>query len=623
MILFLFLFQLLNAGQVKVSPEIVNVQQMVSIEYKPENGFFDHLGNSTPYLIVYYFDDKHSNPLAIDYQGNYENGVYKYSFRVDSSYNYAMFKFSDGLIDDNNGYQFWDIIIHKYDKEVRGSYLKRALSYLGNLTPNLDRLPDLKLAENNIKRELELFPENFVAEIALIQVKFDQGFLKEEAYKEELKRVLNRKFDIRDEQLVRAVSRGLKTLGLNNKAEEIELEFGKKFPKTELSQELIMAKLSEANDLKSFVEICEFFIKNYEDSPRKEQIMIALVSSYLQNGNYLLLKDKLSEFENIYPSVFSKIALDLSELTKTRSGITGMELRREVISNFKKAISGIDSLISSQSNLGKPRYFSNSEQYVYNYQLSGSIRQSLGEYYLGIMELDSAEFYLNQAQNILKEKADVSLYSSMIDLYKLNTNTKKVVEIAEFALVRTKFNDTIINICESIMDSVKIDSLFKIAEIERVEKLKFEEVNYKVLSGLFKTTDELYKDIESDTNEYKVVTFFATWCAPCQAMVPALEEIENLLDDDASLYSINAWENNSNRDQYIAEFLDEYDPKYTILIDETSIIPQKYGVTGLPMTYILDKNSRIRFRLEGFENQNDFVTKCMDRINYLKLKDNK
>ena len=422
----------------------------------------------------------------------------------------------------------------------------------------------------------------------------------------------------------------MKTVGVNEKAEEIELEYGKKYPKTELAHELIMAKLSESEDLKAFVDICEFLIKNYEDSPQKEKLMLALVNAYLQNGNYFPLKKKLEEFEFIYPSVYSKVGMELSELNKTRGGLTGMDLKREIIANYRKSILLLDSMISSESTLGQPRYFSRSEQINYNTLLSGTLRQGLGEFYLEMMELDSAEFFLNGAMNILNNNfynnAETSLYLSLIQLNKLNTNTKEIINISEKAIINTSYNDTIVNLYKSLKDQTSLDSLFKIGQQIRIKKLKQEELNYKTFSGLFKTTQDLYKDIESDTT-YKIVTFFSTWCGPCQAMIPALEEIEASISDTTitktvDLYSINAWENPKQRNQLIAEFLDEYTPSYNILIDETSIIPQKYGVTGLPVTLILDKNSQIKFKIDGFENNPEFIRKCLDRIEYLKIKNN-
>lgn len=626
MIIFL-LFQLLFAGEVKITPEIVNVQSLVTIEYKldPEHQF--HISKATPILTAYFFDKKHSSPVGIDYQGELIGGdTYKYTFRIDTIYNFVLFKFSDGLIDDNNKQQFWDIVVHQYDKPVKDTYLKKALSYLGSMPQNINRLPDLKVAENLLKRELELFPDNVVAQIALVQVKFDQGFLKEDAYKDELKYILNKELNHNDETVVRAVSRALKTVGMSEKANEIELEFGKKYPKTELSQELILAKLSEAEDMKSFVDICEFYLNNYEDSPQKEKIMLALVSAYLQNGNYFPLMKKLENYEFIYPSVYSKIGMELSELSKTRGGLTGFELKKEIISNYRRSIKLIDSLVSSESQAGKPRYFTTTEQKMFNYFLTGSFRQGLGEFYLEMMELDSAEHYLTIAANILEDKAESSLYNSLIELYKLKAETKKVIEIAEKSIINTSYNDTIINIYSSLKTEDELDSLYKLGQEKRLEKLKLEEIDYKVFSGLFKTTDEQYKDIESDSLNYKIVTFFSTWCGPCQAMVDALEEIEGVIKDstenyETELYSINAWENPTQRDQLIAEFLDEYDPKYTILIDETSIIPQKYGVTGLPVTFILDKNSKIKFKIEGYESKADFLRKCLDRIEYLQRRD--
>lgn len=624
--LLLLLFNVLFAGQLKITPDIVNVQSQVYIEYHAEDYFIEQITNSTPFLTLYLFDNNHSFPKAFDIQGEKIGDIYKYYINIDTLYNYAMFKFSDGISDDNNHQEYWDIVLHKYDKVIEGAYLKKALSYLGSFPQNINRLPDLKLAENFIKKELELFPENIVAQVALVQVRFDQGLLKEDAYKDELKDVLNKKIDLTKEQNVRAVSRGLKTVGINEKAEEIELEYGKKYPKTELAHELIMAKLSEAEDLKAFVNICEFLIKNYEDSPQKEKLMLALVNAYLQNGNYYPLKKKLEEFDFIYPSVYSKVGMELSELNKTRGGLTGMDLKREIISNYRKSIILIDSMISSESTLGQPRYFSRSEQINYNTLLSGTLRQGLGEFYLEMMELDSADFFLTNAMNILKTNAETSLYLSLIELNKLNTNTKEIINIAEKAIINTNYNDTIVNLYKSLKDQTSLDSLFKIGQQIRIRKLKQEELNYKTFSGLFKTTQDLYKDIESDTT-YKIVTFFSTWCGPCQAMIPALEEIEANISDTTitktvDLYSINAWENPKQRNQLIAEFLDEYTPSYNILIDETSIIPQKYGVTGLPVTLILDKNSQIKFKIDGFENNAEFIRKCLDRIEYLKIKNN-
>jgi thiol-disulfide isomerase/thioredoxin len=624
MLIFL-LFQILFASQVTIKPQIVNVQSEFTIEYKPSQLFAQSIAKNKPYLTAYFYEREETLPYAIEFQGEQVGDIFKYYVRVDSVYNFVMFKFTDGVIDDNNQQQFWDVIIHKYDKPVKGAHLKKALTYLGNMPPNINRLPDLKIAENNIKKELELFPDDIVAQIANVQVRFDQGFLKEDAYKDELKNVLNKEVDLKIENNVRAVSRALKTIGLSDKANQIELDFGKKYSKSELAQELIMAKLSEAEDLKSFVSMCEFYLKNYEDSPQKERVMLALVSAYLQNGNYYPLMKKLEEFDFIYPTVYSKIAMELSELSRTRSGLTGMDLKREVINNYKKSITLIDSLISSESKKGKPRYFSKTEQLIYNYLLSGTLRQGLGEFYLEMRELDSAEYYLRNALLKLEDKAETTLYLSLIELNKLNTNTKEIFKIAERAIIESRYNDTIINIYTSLKGISTIDSLFEIGQQKRIDRLKFEEIDYKTFSGLFKTTEDLYKDIESDTSTYKIVTFFSTWCGPCQAMVPSLEELEATIKDSINplpvdLYSINAWENPKNRDQLVAEFLDEFEPKYTILIDETSIIPQKYGVTGLPITFILDKESKIKFRIEGFDSQADFVRKCIDRIKFLENK---
>ena len=107
MIFLLLLLQILNAGQVKVSPELINVNQLVTIEYVPNVVLSSNNSNHIPYLTLYYFDNNHNYPFAIDIEGKSENGKIFFTFRPDSIYTFALFKFTDGTNDDNNKFQFW------------------------------------------------------------------------------------------------------------------------------------------------------------------------------------------------------------------------------------------------------------------------------------------------------------------------------------------------------------------------------------------------------------------------------------------------------------------------------------------------------------------------------------
>lgn len=78
-------------------------------------------------------------------------------------------------------------------------------------------------------------------------------------------------------------------------------------------------------------------------------------------------------------------------------------------------------------------------------------------------------------------------------------------------------------------------------------------------------TDEAFDEIVNSSS-IVLIDFWATWCGPCKALAPILDEIA-----------------------------DEYDSKVTIAkinIDENDQTPPKYGIRGIP-TMLLFKNGAV------------------------------
>ena len=82
----------------------------------------------------------------------------------------------------------------------------------------------------------------------------------------------------------------------------------------------------------------------------------------------------------------------------------------------------------------------------------------------------------------------------------------------------------------------------------------------------FKTNDS---DFDQDINSQKVpvvVDFGADWCGPCKQLDPILEEIAEENNDKFKVFKIN--------------------------IDENPMVPQKFGVRGIP-TIMLFKDGKL------------------------------
>lgn len=99
-------------------------------------------------------------------------------------------------------------------------------------------------------------------------------------------------------------------------------------------------------------------------------------------------------------------------------------------------------------------------------------------------------------------------------------------------------------------------------------------------------------DAELKAPGVKVVNFFASWCAPCRAEHP---QIELLAAEGVTVHGVNYKDEPENALAFLAELGNPYatigaDPGRTGL---------DWGLYGVPETYIIDAQGRVRFRYPG------------------------
>ena len=92
------------------------------------------------------------------------------------------------------------------------------------------------------------------------------------------------------------------------------------------------------------------------------------------------------------------------------------------------------------------------------------------------------------------------------------------------------------------------------------------------------------------------VNFWATWCAPCREEMPSMQRLYTKLPKDnfkmIALY-------NKDKPAVVKNFVTKLGITLPILDDQQNIIGQKYGLTGLPETFIVDKQGIIREKFIG------------------------
>ena len=93
-----------------------------------------------------------------------------------------------------------------------------------------------------------------------------------------------------------------------------------------------------------------------------------------------------------------------------------------------------------------------------------------------------------------------------------------------------------------------------------------------------------------------ILNFWASWCPPCRDETPHFEKISRLYrEKDVVVIGINVQDDLASVNEYINEF----DVTFINAMDKNGRIMVDYGVTGLPVTFFLDREGMIIGRWVG------------------------
>ena len=80
-------------------------------------------------------------------------------------------------------------------------------------------------------------------------------------------------------------------------------------------------------------------------------------------------------------------------------------------------------------------------------------------------------------------------------------------------------------------------------------------------------TDENFKKLVKESGKNSLVQFSASWCSPCRALKPIIEEISNEMSDKLNFFYMD--------------------------IDSSPSTPTLFAIRGVPTLILFDKNGEI------------------------------
>jgi thioredoxin 1 len=103
--------------------------------------------------------------------------------------------------------------------------------------------------------------------------------------------------------------------------------------------------------------------------------------------------------------------------------------------------------------------------------------------------------------------------------------------------------------------------------------------------AVVQVTDDNFDQLVLKSDQPVMVDFWATWCGPCRALAPIVDEVAQSYNGRVKIGKMN--------------------------VDENSATPQRYGVRGIP-TLLVFKGGQVREQIVGYVSR-DVIEKALDK----------
>lgn len=106
------------------------------------------------------------------------------------------------------------------------------------------------------------------------------------------------------------------------------------------------------------------------------------------------------------------------------------------------------------------------------------------------------------------------------------------------------------------------------------------------------------KGIADYSGEVVLLNIWATWCLPCRVEMPSMERLERTLGPKG-LRIVAVSIDDPGMEAKIRAFREELDLTFEILHDAPGKIRDQYQTTGVPETFVIGRDGRVRRRIIG------------------------
>ncbi len=591
----------LAQGVFTYKPQNPKAGDIITFSYTlPDNYFY------TPeaYVVKYIKTREYLFDVPLIKKGN----TYTGSITTDSSMNLFVFSFKNAGKWDNNSNNGFFVYLYNSNQVKNFAYLNTAhfLDFYGSYRLGLKKNDSAVAC--NFEKEFSFYPANR-----------DRNFT---SYLRVLSRLDKSKTNnLAEIEIDRMIKKGLETRQDYDNIQTIysiinqpeKSEFYKK-----LSTEKIPFDKYNIDDLRKILQqeknisakeklLEEFTIEKKQNSSKINYSSLIATVTYNLANDYIENK-KWDALKNILNSITPPSAFLYSKASKRAMLDSGTLDYARFFAKQAVSISKNDWV-----NPGEvPNVMTYNEIVRENKNSYGFYTDNYAQILLTSKMYTEAFLYAKDAALIIEDGNNVQYNSHYA------TIVSKTLPLENFKPQLEKFvrdgkeNDNIISILKEAYilrgnDTLKfnayINKLKNEANAQLVKQIKTQRINSQAISFDLKDINGNVARLNDYKGKIVILDFWATWCAPCVASFPAMNELVQQYKRDTSVVFlfINTLQNEDDKVKSVKDFIMKNKYDFNVLLDTENKIAKLYDITNIPIKIIIGKDGKIKFKTIGFK----------------------
>jgi thiol-disulfide isomerase/thioredoxin len=107
------------------------------------------------------------------------------------------------------------------------------------------------------------------------------------------------------------------------------------------------------------------------------------------------------------------------------------------------------------------------------------------------------------------------------------------------------------------------------------------------------------------------LNFWASWCGPCKFEMPFIEQLyQDNKDSDLVVITVNLQETK----EIVGGFMTDNKYSFPVLLDEQGEVGYQYGISGIPLSLLINKDFKIVSAHEGSMNDYEMLKEFIDQV---------